>query len=57
MLESFAGVLHDQPFFAIFGVVAIGMALGRLRFGGLSFGSVIGIIIVGLLTSLWASSV
>jgi putative transport protein len=46
--------LHDQPFFVIFGVVALGMWLGRQKIGGISLGSVVCIILVGLLTSIWA---
>src|SRR5262245_55556576 len=46
--------LHSQPFFVIFGVVAIGMWLGRQKIGGIALGSVVCIIITGLVTSIWA---
>jgi putative transport protein len=48
--------LHNQPFFLIFGVVALGMWLGSKKIGGISLGSVVCIILVGLLTSIWAHS-
>ncbi len=54
-MHSFFQFLHDQPFFLVFGTVALGMALGRIRFWGLNFGSVICIIIVGLGLSVWSS--
>ena len=54
-MHSFFQFLHDQPFFLVFGTVALGMALGRIRFWGLNFGSVICIIIVGLALSVWSS--
>jgi putative transport protein len=56
VIQQLLQFLHDQPFFAIFGVVAVGMAGGRIKFGGLSFGSVICIILAGLGVSLLASS-
>lgn len=46
--------LHGQPFFTIFGVVALGMWLGARKIGGISLGSVVCIILVGLVTSIWA---
>lgn len=46
--------LQGQPFFVIFGVVALGMWLGRQKLGGVSLGSVVCIILVGLLLSIWA---
>jgi hypothetical protein len=52
-----AGIFHflqSQPFFVIFGVVALGMWLGRQKLGGISLGSVVCIILVGLLTSIWS---
>ena len=52
-----AGVFHFlqvQPFFVIFGVVAAGMWLGRRKIGGLALGSVVCIILVGLVTSMAA---
>jgi uncharacterized transporter YbjL len=45
--------LHGQPFFVIFGVVALGMWLGRQKTRGIALGSVVCIILVGLLTSIW----
>jgi putative transport protein len=48
--------LQSQPFFVIFGVVALGMWLGRQKVGGVSLGSVVCIILVGLVTSIWACS-
>jgi predicted permease membrane protein len=51
------GVFHflqAQPFIAIFGVVAIGMALGKRSIGGVSLGSVVRILIVGLPASIWS---
>jgi putative transport protein len=46
--------LQDQPFFTIFAVVAIGMAIGRRSIGGVSVGSVVGIILTGLAASIAA---
>lgn len=46
--------LHSQPFFVIFGVVALGMWLGKKKLKGISLGSVVCIILVGLLLSIWA---
>lgn len=46
--------LHNQPFFVIFGVVALGMWLGRKKIGGIALGSVVCIILVGLVASIWA---
>ena len=46
--------LHSQPFLVIFGVVAIGMWLGRKKIGGIALGSVVCIILTGLGTSIWA---
>jgi len=46
--------LHGQPFLVIFGVVAIGMWLGRQKIGGIALGSVVCIILTGLVTSIWA---
>lgn len=54
-MHAFFQFLHDQPFFLVFGVVALGMALGKVKFWGLNFGSVICIIIIGLLLSVWSS--
>ncbi|GFE80336.1 transporter [Steroidobacter agaridevorans] len=49
--------LHSQPFFTIFSVVALGMWLGAKKIGGISLGSVVCIILVGLLTSVTAYNV
>ena len=46
--------LHSQPFFVIFAVVAIGMWLGRQTMGGIALGSVVCIILTGLITSIAA---
>jgi putative transport protein len=46
--------LHNQPFFTIFGVVAAGMWLGRQKIGGIALGSVVCIILTGLVTSIGA---
>lgn len=46
--------LHNQPFFVIFGVVALGMWLGRKKIGGIALGSVVCIILVGLVLSIAA---
>ncbi len=46
--------LAGQPFFVIFGVVALGMWLGRKKVAGIALGSVVCIILVGLITSMAA---
>ena len=46
--------LERQPFFVIFGIVALGMWLGRKKIGGIALGSVVCIILIGLITSIWA---
>ncbi|MFC4314088.1 aspartate:alanine exchanger family transporter [Steroidobacter flavus] len=46
--------LHGEPFFTIFGVVALGMWLGAKKIKGIALGSVVCIILVGLVTSVWA---
>ncbi|HKE86803.1 MAG TPA: TrkA C-terminal domain-containing protein [Vicinamibacterales bacterium] len=48
--------LETQPFFLIFGVVALGMVLGKRTIRGISFGSVVCIIFVGLIVAIWAYS-
>lgn len=48
--------LHSQPFFLIFGVVALGMWLGTKKIRGIALGSVVCIILVGIGTSMWAHS-
>ena len=45
------GFLQSQPFFSIFLTVALGMWLGRKQYGGISLGSVVCIILVGLVLS------
>src|SRR5262245_59372124 len=47
--------LDREPFFLIFAIVALGMWLGRKKIGNIALGSVVCIILVGLLTSMWAS--
>jgi putative transport protein len=46
--------LESQPFLVLFGVVAMGMALGKVGVRGISLGSVVCIILVGLVTSIAA---
>jgi putative transport protein len=46
--------LQSQPFFLIFSVVALGMWLGAKKIGGIALGSVVCIILVGLISSMWA---
>ena len=46
--------LQNQPFFVIFGVVAAGIWLGRKKVGGIAFGSVVCIMLIGLVLSIWA---
>ena len=46
--------LHGQPFLVIFGVVAAGMAIGKRAIAGVSPGSVVGILLVGLALSIWS---
>src|SRR5262245_3768945 len=55
-MEGIFHFLQSQPFFVIFGVVALGMWLGSKKIGGISFGSVVCSILIGLLTSIWAHS-
>ena len=55
-MDGFFHFLQSQPFFVIFGVTALGMALGKLTFRGISFGSVVCIIFVGLIVCIWAYS-
>jgi putative transport protein len=51
------GFLQSQPFFSIFLAVAVGMWLGRLKAGGIALGSVVCIILVGLVLSTGAYQV
>jgi putative transport protein len=53
---GFFQFLHNQPFFIIFGVVALGMWLGTKKIGGIALGSVVCIILVGLILSMWAQN-
>jgi len=46
--------LEAQPFFVVFGVVAIGMWLGKFSFQGISLGSVVCILLAGLALSIAA---
>ena len=46
--------LGREPFFVIFGIVALGMWLGRKKVAGIEMGSVVCIILAGLLLSMWA---
>src|SRR6476620_2659496 len=54
IVAAFFHFLERQPFFVIFGIVALGMWLGRKKIGGIALGSVVCIILIGLLTSIWA---
>jgi putative transport protein len=45
-------LLQREPFIAIFGVTALGMWLGRRSAGGISLGSVVCILLVGLAASM-----
>jgi putative transport protein len=51
-MDAFFHFLQAEPFVALFGVLALGMMLGRPAIGGISLGSVICIIFVGLLLSI-----
>src|SRR5262245_20239649 len=53
-MEGIFHFLQSQPFFVIFGVVALGMWLGARKIGGIALGSVVCIILVGLVLSIWA---
>jgi len=53
---QFFHFLQTQPFLLIFAVVALGIAIGRIKIGKITLGAVIGIIIVGLLISVWSST-
>ena len=46
--------LGREPFIVIFGVVALGMWLGRKKIAGIALGSVVCIILIGLALSMWA---
>src|SRR5262245_14081116 len=52
MMGAFFQFLQAQPFVALFGVLAAGMILGRPAIRGISLGSVVCIILVGLLVSI-----
>lgn len=51
-MSAFFHFLQTEPFIALFGVVALGMALGKPAIRGISLGSVICIIFAGLLLSI-----
>lgn len=51
-MGAFFHFLQAQPFIALFGVVALGMMLGRPAIRGISLGSVVSIVFVGLLVSI-----
>jgi putative transport protein len=51
-MSAFFHFLQAQPFVALFGVLALGMILGRPAIRGISLGSVVCIIFVGLLSSI-----
>lgn len=53
-MSAFFEFLGSQPFFAIFGVVAIGMWLGKFSVKGISLGSVVCIVVVGIALSIAA---
>src|SRR5690349_14183877 len=53
-MRAFFHFLQSQPFFLIFGVVALGMGLGKRQIRGISFGAVVCIIVVGLIVAIWA---
>ena len=46
--------LQAQPFFIIFGVTAAGIWLGRKKMGGISLGSVVCIMLIGIVLSIWS---
>ena len=56
LMSAIFQFLQDQPFIALFGVVALGMILGRPAIRGISLGSVVCIIFVGLLASIGSYS-
>jgi putative transport protein len=51
-MDAFFHFLQAQPFVALFGVLAAGMILGKPAIRGISLGSVVCIIFVGLLVSI-----
>src|SRR5262245_17178218 len=51
-MNAFFHFLQSQPFVALFGVLAAGMILGRPAIRGISLGSVVCIMFVGLLSSI-----
>jgi putative transport protein len=53
MTDWLVHFLQAQPFVALFGVLAAGMMLGRPAIRGISLGSVVCIMFVGLLLSVW----
>ncbi len=55
-MAAFFHFLQGQPFVALFGVLALGMALGKPAIRGISLGSVVCIIFVGLAASIGSYS-
>ena len=51
-MEAFFQFLQAQPFVALFGVLALGMMLGKPAIRGISLGSVVCIVFVGILLSI-----
>jgi putative transport protein len=51
-MSAFFHFLQAEPFVALFGVLALGMALGKLAIRGISLGSVVCIVFVGILLSI-----
>jgi putative transport protein len=47
-MESFYDVVRRNPELAIFSTLAIGLYIGNLKIGGFSIGSVVGVLITGL---------
>ena len=49
LMSAIFHFLQSQPFVALFGVLALGMTLGRFSIRGISLGSVVCIVFVGIL--------
>ena len=49
MLDSIASVLHQVPELALFLALALGYAVGQIRFGPIQLGGVCGTLIAALL--------
>jgi putative transport protein len=56
LMSAFFHFLQAQPFVALFGVLALGMALGKPAIRGISLGSVVCIVFVGILLSIGSYS-